>query len=355
GTFAPKRSGESFWHMFDRWRVIFDQQYLERAWWTGLVEPSIQPVEASDGRLGWEANEPATENSVTKYTSGQEFTVGASVSTEKAAEASVEYTISNETEREIPDWGVSSVTAGNAISWFFSSRNCDPRWGSEGGSGWESSCFDIGFGKPGTPNLPNDLARGQNEFHASARWVTMRDGKEALLTGAEGKLGFRVRSPVQLIDTYCENWGLAACAADKHRIDRDLSGPDVAVYTVDVGDVLPREIESVKLSPNPADGSQADDVTGTVTLDEPVPFETTLSVFSNEDQAVVGTPLSDKVSRARVTIPAGSSTGTFKVQTNDNNLAKGQHITATITVFYAGVPHPQRLCVVTRAGDTCTS
>ncbi|NLT06850.1 MAG: hypothetical protein GXY03_11155, partial [Solirubrobacterales bacterium] len=42
GTFAPKRSGESFWHMFDRWRVIFDQQYLERAWWTGLVEPSIQ-------------------------------------------------------------------------------------------------------------------------------------------------------------------------------------------------------------------------------------------------------------------------------------------------------------------------
>jgi hypothetical protein len=70
-------------------------------------------------------------------------------------------------------------------------------------------------------------------------------------------------------------------------------------------------------------------------LPSPTPFETKVVLFSDRENAVVGTPVTSQITHGAATIKKGDTKGTFTVQTNDNKLQPGGHVTAYITAFYA--------------------
>jgi hypothetical protein len=321
---APKYPNEKFTFMDDQFSVGPLTRNLERAWWTGLVDVDVNPDAATNGKLTWQNNAPATPNEETEYTAGQTFEVGVSVTDEGPA---VEggYTVSNETKYEVPDWGVVSDTAGNHLSWEFSARNnCDVR---PNGAG---NCFAT-FDK--TPVRPNDLSLGNLSVNASGLWNT-----NTLLQPGNGNVSFTLNTPITLADTVCAFWFVTACRSDDpdgRFIRPATTGPAATTASFDVADVVPVGIKSLTLAPNPADGGTNQAVTGTVTLTRPAPIQTTIKLFSDYGNATLPIPLGDGVSTDTLTFKPGDQTKTFQILTNANDLPKGQHVSADITAFYA--------------------
>ena len=328
GEFTPNATESEFFQMYNTFGIGADPEHdrknLERAWWTSGVGDSVEPDETTDGKLIWVGNQPATPDEKTQYTSGEEFEVGFSAS-EQGAEVSGSYKVSNETSQTIPDWGVESTTSGNNLEWLFSSRNCDVRPNHYD----ENHCFDIGPTADGTPNLPAGLSLGQVQAHTSGRWRT-----KGVLGPGRGSLSFRLATPVTIADTYCGPWhfGDFGCARRYH--STKTIGPASQWFSFDASTVVPIPIESLKLSPNPANGSKSQVVRGTVTLRRPAAMDLHVVIYSDSENAVVGGP-SGRGSQRIISIAKGSRTGSFKVQTNDNRLSPGRHTTASITAFYA--------------------
>jgi hypothetical protein len=324
-NFAPKRPNEKFQYMDDQFHVGLDYWNLERAWWTGLVDVSVTPDAATDGKLTWQANAPATPNEETTYTSGQEFEVGISASEEGPA-LSASYTVNNETEHTVPDWGVVSDTSGNDLDWEFSARNaCDVRPTST-----PAACTS---GANLIPVRPNELSLGNLSIAASARWQT----KQPLEFG-NGKLNFTLDTPVTLADTVCPYYGIGVC--DQRWglfVDRINTGPTAINYALDASDVVPVAVKSLTVAPNPADGASNQPVTATITLERAAPVQTNVKVFSDDGNATLGTPVNNApgVYEDTVSIPEGESSATVQINTNANGLKKGQIETADITAFYA--------------------
>jgi hypothetical protein len=337
GTFNPVRQGTSFWSMFDA--SCDSKNPRVRAWWTGLLKSSVAPADAAtDGKLTWQATGPNTPNTETTASSEDGFDVGISAEGSGGG-VNATYHVQHGTSYSIPDWGVVSNTSGNHAQWEFSSRSsCDPR--SNANPPPQDNCFTSAGGHP---NLPNELSRSQLAVDTSARWRTKQ-----LLTEGQGNLSFTVANPVTLISTGCVHTLLTFCTS--HDIDRDGVGPDPRTYAFDVSDTIPVPIKSVDLNPTTANGAKNQTVTGTVTLARPSPFETKVVIFSNKENAVVGTPVTDQVTQGAATINKGDTTGKFTVQTNDNHLASGGHVTAYITAFYAEAFDPVPLRVESPKG-----
>jgi hypothetical protein len=334
GEFSPKEPNGSFFQMYNSFWVGLNKnpgEDLERAWWTGAVGDSVEPDSATNEKLTWLGNQPATENATTSYTSGESFEVGFSAS-EEGAEVSASYTVSNETTQTIPDWGVESQSSGNHLDWLFSSRNpCDVRSNHYD----EARCFDIPWTQiPATPNLPSGLSLGQVQAHASGRWRT-----KGVLGPGNGSLSFNVATPVMIADSYCSSWpfGYAGCEKGGRKLETRTIGPKTQQYSFDASAVVPIPIESVKLSPSPASCTEkgvCQVVAGAVTLERPAAMDLSVVIYSDSENAVVGGP-SRRGSQGIVSIAKGSRTGTFEVKTDDNKLNPGQHTTASITAFYA--------------------
>jgi hypothetical protein len=328
GSFNPRRDGTAFYQNFDE----------ERAWFTGVINPSVAPADAAtDGRLTWQANEPQTPNQETETSSSDGFDVGFSASKSGPA-FDASYHATHGQSYQIQDWGVAGKASGNTASWEFSSRNpCDPRPQSNPAN----NCFGIQGGLDKFPNIPNGLSSSQMTVDTSARWRTKQ-----LLThdGGQGILSFTVDTPVTLYDIWCKE-ATSVIGCSQHGFDTDRSGPDAQKYTFDVSDAIPVGIKSVVLDPTQAEGSKNQNVTGTVTLERAAPFDTTIALFSSKENAVVGRPITDQISRGSVTVSKGETGGTFKVQTNDNDMNPGDHITAYITAFYGGPSQPVPLRV----------
>jgi hypothetical protein len=332
---TPKRPDQKFTFMDDPFHVGADWKALERAWWTGIVDASVTPDQATGQELVWQANAPSTPNQEAEYSSGQTFEVGVSASMEGPA-VSASYTISNEQKHDVPDWGVSSETAGNDLSWEFSSReNCDVR---PYGAG---NCFS---GSDLTPVHPNALSTGELPVEASGLWKTKR-----LLEPGDGMVSFKLDTPVTLVDTVCDTWWIGTCKPanpDGRFVSTQKIGPPAATYSFDASDVVPVGIKSVTVSPSPADGGANQVVTGTITLSRPAPMRTTVKVFSDWENAVLPIPLNNGLSADSVTFAPGATTKTFEIDTNANDLPKGQHVTADITAFYAEPTDPVPLRIV---------
>jgi hypothetical protein len=324
GHLAPKKPNEKFQYMDDTFRVGLSDLNLERAWWTGLVDVSVTPDAATDEKLTWQANAPATPNEETTYTSGQEFEVGISA-TEEGPAVSASYTVNNESEHTVPDWGVVSDSSGNTLDWEFSARNaCDVRTTSP-----PSACA---AGATLLPVRPNELSLGDLSIATSGRWRT----KEPLEPG-NGTLNFKLATPVTLADTVCPFYGVGAC--DQRwgiYVDKLQTGPPDINYTLDASDVVPVGLKPLTLSPNPADGASNQPVTGTVTLERNAPVQTNIKVFSDDPNATLPLPVQGApgVTQDSVTIPEGESSATFRINTNNNDLPKGATETADITAFY---------------------
>jgi hypothetical protein len=172
------------------------------------------------------------------------------------------------------------------------------------------------------------------EVHASGRWNT-----NGLLAPGQGVLSIDVETPVGLVDTVCEAFGIAVCDSSSEGAETAnyaATGPSVQRYTFDAATVIPIPIESLRLRPNPADGTKHQQVTGTVTIERPAPMDLTVVIYSSSRNAVVGAP-SGQGSQREITIPKGGTSRTFKVLTDDNGLQPGEHVTSAITAFYA---HP---------------
>jgi hypothetical protein len=322
---APKYPSEKFAFMDDPFQFSVGQsRYLERGWWTGLVDVDVNPDAATNGEITWQNNAPATPDEETTYSSGQTFEVGVSVTKEGPA-LSGSYTVSNDQEHTVPDWGVVSNSAGNHLNWEFSARNnCDVR---PNGAG---NCFatsDL------TPVRPNDLSLGNLSLAASGLWNT-----NTVLQPGNGNVSFALNTPITLADTVCAVWFVGTCKPDNpdgRFVRTAVTGPTAATYSFDASDVVPVGIQSLTLSPNPADGGTNQMVTGTVTLTRPAPIQTTIKLFSDFENATLPTPLGDGVSTGTVTFNPGDQTQTFQINTNANDLDKGEHVTADITAFYA--------------------
>jgi hypothetical protein len=331
GEFTPKLSEEQFARMYQTFQLagIGDQEkYLERAWWTGLVDIGVTPDVATDGKLTVQATAPATPDATTQYTSGDEFSVGFSYDPSEGPGFEGSYKVSNVETHSVPDWGVANQSAGNALAWEFSARNaCDVRAAHYS----DHACFSFGLGSDqlGQPVMPNELSRSQLQLATTGRWRT----KQLLTDSTNGTLSFMLGTRVQLMDTHCDSWvPLAGCGG--HDPDSTRSGPPDQPYTIDVSDVVPVGIKGVTVAPNPVDGSANQKATGTVTVDSPARIPTTVVIFSDIRNAIVGPPTGSGVSRTTVTIPTGQTQATFPILTNANRLPPGGAATAQITAFY---------------------
>lgn len=178
--------------------------------------------------------------------------------------------------------------------------------------------------------MPNELSQGQLQLAASGRWRT----KQLLADSTSGALNFSLATPVKLEDTYCPSWLFGACVGAPFGRNEVTTGPAAQTYSIDASQVAPVAMTSLNVAPNPADGTQNQEVTGTVTLAAPARIDTDVVIFSDNAHAVVGTPTGGNVSRTVLTIPAGSTSGTFPIATNDNRLKSGGSATAQLTAYY---------------------
>jgi hypothetical protein len=334
GEFSPKQPGEQWAQMYNPFTCQGAgqcQMYIERAWWTGLTDVSVTPDASTDAKLIVQATAPATPDATTTYTSGDDFSVGFSVSPEEGPGVETSYEVKNVATHSVPDWGVANQSAGNTLAWEFSARNnCDVR----------PATFDLEacFEPKGTqhqPHVPNELSLSQLQLAATGRWRT----KQLLADSASGTLNFTLAAPVRIEDIYCTMYLLNSCVDNfilgntLHR-DELTTGPAARTYSIDASEVAPVPMASFSVAPNPADGTQNQAVTGTVTLAAPARIDTDVVIFSDNAHAVVGTPTGGNVSRTVLTIPAGSTSGTFQIATNDNRLKSGGSATAQLTAYY---------------------
>jgi hypothetical protein len=359
GSFSPKRNydplhptvkAEKFWQMFDpftiyQWVNGHEESFraqMERAWWTQQLGAEVRPDAQTNAKLVRDQSLPATPNAETHYSTKQTFHVNITASNSGGGISS-DYTIENGEDETIPDWGVENKGDNDQLYWMFSARQpCDLRDEVH----HTADCFTTGLDPDaGMPKRPAELSLNELEVDAFARWHTRE-----LLSGENGKATFRIKTPVALADTACTRMGLIGCAAFSKEVKRGAVGTNHendfwTSYGIDIGVVNPIPIRSISFAPNPANGEKLDKVTGTVTLERPAAKNVTVVIYSNSENATVGTPITDRVSRGTATIAQGETSGTFQVLTNDNNLKPGDHTTATITAFYTS-PKQEQLRIV---------
>jgi hypothetical protein len=332
GEFSPKKPDEKFVFMYDKFSIqgIGDQdKNLERAWWTGEIDVSLTPDAATNDKLALQATAPKTPDSVTKYSSGDDFKIGFAISPEEGPGFEASQEVSNSQEYEIPDWGVENLSAasGGPLSWRFRARNnCDIL-----AQAYDvHRCFDFSISQVGSPVLPNELSLSQIELNASARWNT----KTLLSDPASGTLRFTPHAEVQLEDTYCPDFLVVVGCSDHipgwMRVSAEPD-PSPKTYEIYAADVVPVGIKSLDLSPQTVKGKEG--ATGTITLNEEARIPTTVVVFSDDSHAIVSAP-KEGVSRLEVQIPTGKDSASFNILTNANRLSPGETATATISAFY---------------------
>jgi hypothetical protein len=343
GQFSPKKSTESFFRMdrrSDKIKYLFSSLFPERAWWTAEIAPSVTPTSTTSDHLLWQSSQPESPNAETHYSSGEEFNVsftgsGTAGNLQNVANVGAGltfgYTTSKSKSWAITDWGVANKGSGNRLHWVFNARQpCDTANASR-----IKGCFE---GAAGTlqPGMPKPRSLEQTQVHASGRWRT-----RSHLSGRDAVLTFHLQTPVTLMDTYCKpqlvKAGLFpvpdACAIPTHQTQRVV---DDDYVTVDAALVNPIPIKALTLSPNPANGSLAEKVTGTVTLERSTPLPVTVKLFSNSANAVLPSPLPgvSNGTQGTVTIDPGKTSATFAISTNNNKLPPGGRTTANITASH---------------------
>lgn len=327
GEVNPRSPGEPWVHMYDNFRRgTATNIQMERAWWTGMVGNTVTPDGATNGKLLWQASEPANPNAETSYSSGHDFTVGFEGSNEGGG-INASYGVHDEQSHTVQDWGVENRGSQNNLDWRFSARHpCDARPDHYD----ETQCFNVGPSLA-LPQEPNDLSRGQMQVATSARWNT-----KSVLDGSDGQLSFTVDDPIQIDDSVCEFWGFGtfACNVGNRAVNRYDTGPGPQTFTIDASVVNPVPIKSLTFSPAQANGAANETVTGTITLDHAVGTDTSIVMYSDSNNAPLGVPSSGFSSKV-ITVPKGQDSGTFTTTTNDNGLSPGGHVTANITAFYA--------------------
>ncbi len=332
GSFNPAREGTKFFQMFD----------LERAWWTGMFDSSVTPDAATAGKVTFDKSQPQTENQKREVSSGDGFDISIAASKEGPA-IDGSYHVTHGKDFTIPDWGlINTSTAGaGRAAWQFSSRHpCDPRPEASPPPEDNGNCFQTHIPLSDFyPSVPNELSQHQITVDTSARWHTNK-----LLEPGNGNLSFTVDTPVTLVDLYCGDI-TDPTGCGNHVVDRQRVGPAAKTYSFDASDALPVPIESLDLDAKTANGKANQVVHGTVKLERRVPFDTTILVFSNKENAFLETSVDDQVSKEAITIPKGSDTGKFDVHTNANGIHAGQSVTAYITAFYGGASAPVGLDV----------
>jgi len=338
GTFSPAQNRASFWHMDQTYNFGAGiNRVVDRGWWTGSIGSGVKPADAAtSGKLSPQATKPETENGQTTVSSEDSFSVG--YSTESGVTAN--YSVSHGKSTEVKDWGVVNGTSGNTAGWqYYQQSPCHPAAFNNTSSppDGQRSCFDYGLGKPGMPNEPTQLSLGAMNVEASARWNT-----KGMLQPGQTELSFLVDTPVTLYEHTCTNTLLTFCI--QYEMDSNVLQPPPVTYKFDTADALPIPVKSVQLDAAKVT-TKNQDVHGTVTLERKAPVDTSMVVTSNKQNAYLGTPISDQISRAEVDISKGQTQGTFTVKTNFNGLDAGDAVTAYITPFYAKTFTPQRLII----------
>jgi hypothetical protein len=120
GEFSPKQPDEKFVFMYDKFTIagVGDQdRYLERGWWSGVINVAVTPDAATNDKLQLQTTAPKTPDSVTKYSSGADFKIGFAISPEEGPGVETSAEVNNSQEYDIPDWGVENQARQAAVRW----------------------------------------------------------------------------------------------------------------------------------------------------------------------------------------------------------------------------------------------
>lgn len=247
-------------------------------------------------------SKPETVNKETTISSGVSFNVGFT-----GNEPSASFGYSNSITTTVTDWKEDNQSVGNRPSWWYRAAypfDMDVGYGCGGGQYiWHDGCYLY--------PAPADLSLDTSQFHGEAVWRTP--------TIQSSWVPLYTSTFMRVIALACvENGGLG-CYKDANSY-ADVIMNDT--YQINMNAVLPVPFKSLTFSPSASvKGGMA--VTGTLTVDGPVPVDTKVSLVSDETNASV--PPS-------VTIKQGDSSADFQIDTNANGVAPGGQVVATIKV-----------------------
>ena len=361
GEFAPKRSSESFYRMYQGftsgWNDIFGREVVtERAWWTGRADPSVSPLGTL---LTRKDSEPQSGNDSVSFSSSESFSIGFSGTLAKpdgglGVGASVGWTSEKGRSYSVPSWAVQNQVSGRDAAWSFSSRQpCDISTPNEG-KNLKQSCFvDGGVGNH-YPAEPNEISRTSLQIKTSARWET-----SAPIPDGYPPIPISLKVPVRMIDTYCStswNGGAGFCPfgiESGYGMRGWTTGPKPVEAKIEADWVNPVPIDSLALSSTSAraDNQKNDTVTGTINLKRAAHIPVDVQVIAVGPNTRLAEPFPGVTDGSQVTvrIDPGEKTGKFTVYTNANGLSPGNSSSSLIYAFYAERTDPVQL-TVTRPG-----
>ncbi len=380
-NFTPAADNTKFWQMDDPFRFALDPEdhFLERAWWTGIVNVDVKPDQYTDGLAPYPtpgtpavpASSPQTSNGETQYSVGDSFSVGINAAKpDGGGGVNASYTYSNSRTYSQKDWSfVNRSGAGDQYSWeFYAANPCDVRSDST-----KDGCFS---GIHYQVEKPKPSSTSNIDVPTWGRWkACYRDAVRCPMP-ALGSVGFYFATPVTMIDSYLEPYRYGArgqLRREKFGRTVELPGhrkPPTAVHVqLDPSRVLPcpdetyvdgdncKPLEKIELlHANGSKVTQSDParvadagttcenevITGRVTLGKKVDRAdrgTKVILWSDGANAklVDGSPVSGNPGETTrsLLVPNGQRTADFQIRTNANGLTDKKPSTeATITAFF---------------------
>lgn len=272
----------------------------DMGWFQIALASKLQPADSND--LRWEADSPANANKVTSVNTGLTLRIGF-LQPQRSL-----YQYSTSETRELTSWLVNNLGGGSTGSWQY--YNEDPfqatnvsRWGQTGfGGGMKGFAGDV-------MRTPNPLAMSELQADTQIAWS----------------------SPQVLTSRETLNCELVVQYANAFSIDfQGGSNQNIEPYAfpfnpvLDMSAVIPVAIQSITFAQNPVRSSQGT-VQGTVTLASPARINTTVFLTAENSTNNASIQVSP------ITIPAGSSTGSFTANVNNNGLQPNQQVSVTVT------------------------
>jgi hypothetical protein len=379
GIVNPARTGGFFWMTGKLCRSLFIDCFVpERAWWTGTFGVTARPTTAADS-LAIGAFQPTAQVGSTTYSTGEDTTVGIQVAKPDAGGGlSLSRTVSQSQTTSIPSWGwqVTPDSSSRTLSWIFGARGtadgteCDARPGMSRSGCYVPVCsFCTHYG---SPRPPSGTSTGAMQINAYGRWEACARSNGTCvspLRAGDPKLGFELRSPVTLIDSYCyfDSDGEDACGgwntftvnqqAQAATLDASVVNPcpDASVTTCDPvdrveffncdtwekrtgqGEVCAKLGSEIRIgNGESANGFDGDTVVGRITLTRKVANPDGVRVILASDNVSAklqrGTSEAAGATRAEITIPFDRDSGQFYLLTDAKCREK---VTATVRAFFA--------------------
>lgn len=292
----------------------------EYAWFHDYLTVDVTPVPLNAPlKWVWVANDPSSPNTLHTYSANASFNMGFN----QAQGALGSFTCSFSKTWTETEWGVACNSQDTYMFWKFRSTDPPEHDGSYYGY-WDAGDWYYSCGKP---KKPNQLSMYQNQFHAAAVWRT-ETNDSTVSAVADQMARFNSHVVINTVDNWCgKDLGTTCCTNWNRHSAKTAYAQDFS-FDLDLGTVVPIAITNITFDPNPVTvGATPRIITGTVTLASPARMPVSILLSSNSSNATFP--------EEKFTVAKGSTTGTFNIEVNGNNLEPGHTYNVGISAFYA--------------------